>query len=99
MKQKKPANIQSVLKRLLVKHNITANGLATKLDLPTPTIHRLITGEVKDPRLSTLMFIADYFDMTIEQLIGRELLPKNFFYSVIHLALDKAQSRESKKCT
>lgn len=79
MKQKKPANIQSVLKRLLAKHGITANGLATKLDLPTPTIHRLMTGEVQDPRLSTLIFIADYFDITIEQLTGRALLPKNFF--------------------
>lgn len=64
--------LSDVLKRLLQDNSLTANKLAVTLCIPTPTIHRLVTGEVQDPRLSTLTAIADYFDITIEQLVGRK---------------------------
>lgn len=71
-KNKDAAALKRVLKKLLAQHGLTANALANKLNVPTPTIHRLVTGDVKDPRISTLIIIANYFSVTIEQLLGRE---------------------------
>jgi SOS-response transcriptional repressor LexA len=69
------ANLMTVLKALVLSENLTANALAKILNLPTPTINRLMTGEVQDPRASTLCAIADYFDITVDQLLGRTPLP------------------------
>ena len=69
-------SIQRVMQKLLTRSHLTANGLATKLNLPTPTVHRLLIGDVQDPRLSTMLLIADYFEITLEQLIGRHSLNK-----------------------
>ncbi len=71
MSQKEQANLMSVLKCLLNQSNLTGNALAKEINLPTPTVHRLMSGDVSDPRISTLTLIADYFGVTIEQLLGR----------------------------
>lgn len=73
----------SVLKQLLAHKKLSSNGLAKLLALPTPTIHRLITGEVQDPRISTLLLIANYFEITVDQLLGRKVLDKKFYADVV----------------
>jgi SOS-response transcriptional repressor LexA len=77
-KTKRTPVLSTVLKQLLDYKNLTANSLAKILEFPTPTIHRLATGEVQDPRISTLIGIVDYFNITIEQLLGRENLDNRF---------------------
>ncbi|OGT39000.1 MAG: hypothetical protein A3E81_05660 [Gammaproteobacteria bacterium RIFCSPHIGHO2_12_FULL_36_30] len=72
-------SLMNVVKQLLACADLTANGLAKLLKLPTPTVHRLATGEVEDPRISTLILIADYFGVTIDQLMGRKKLEKHFY--------------------
>lgn len=47
---------------------ISANELAKRTGLHQPTIHRIRTGESKEPRMSNLRAIADYFGVTVEQL-------------------------------
>ena len=66
----KHANIMTVLKWLVSIAKLNANSLAKALNLPAPTINRLLTGEVQDPRASTLQAIADFFDITVDQLLG-----------------------------
>jgi transcriptional regulator with XRE-family HTH domain len=61
---------QNVVKELMSRHNITVAELARRINLPQPTIHRLLTGKTEDPRLSTLSLIANYFSITIDQLLG-----------------------------
>lgn len=78
-KKTRTISLKSVVKQLLTHADLTANGLAKLLKLPTPTIHRLTTGEVEDPRISTLTLIADYFGVTIDQLMGRKKLEKHFY--------------------
>ena len=78
-KTMRPTQLTSVLQQLLDHADLTSNGLAKILRLPTPTIHRLLTGEVQDPRISTMTFIADYFGTTIEQLLGRADLDDHFY--------------------
>jgi SOS-response transcriptional repressor LexA len=48
--------------------------LAREVNIPPPTIHRLITGKSTRPYKSSLQPIADYFSMRVEQLVGEEPL-------------------------
>jgi len=55
---------------LLKKNNLNANQLAQILGIPMMTIRRIMSGETEDPRVSTLKIIADYFNVSIDLLIG-----------------------------
>lgn len=74
-------DVSIVMKQLLQHTKMSGNALARDLNFPPPTITRLVTGGVKDPRASTLIAIADYFNITVDQLLGREHLPKTFTLS------------------
>ncbi len=50
--------------------------LAREVDLPTPTIHRLVTGKSTRPYRSSLEPIANFFSVSMEQLLGEEPLPE-----------------------
>ena len=49
---------------------LTPAALARKLGIPTNKITRILNEDVTDPKASTLLQIANYFDITIEQLLG-----------------------------
>jgi SOS-response transcriptional repressor LexA len=65
----------SILRRLLFDNDMKAADLAREVNIPAPTIHRLITGKSTRPYKSSLIPIADYFSVKIEQLLGEEPLP------------------------
>lgn len=54
---------------LLKKHHLTDNELAESVKLPIITIRRIISGETTDPRISTLKLIANYFSVTVDELL------------------------------
>lgn len=71
----KPSKIQvqtlaKNLRSLLNARNISENEIAQSLDIPVMTIRRIVSGETADPRISTLKLIADYFDVSIDALMG-----------------------------
>lgn len=73
---------RAILKELMATHRINATELARRINLPQPTIHRLLRGKTDDPKLSTLKLIANYFSITLDQLLGNTILeignsPKN----------------------
>jgi len=75
LKKLPQTKLQKNLQRLLVKRGITSGSdLARQLDVPPPSINRILSGQVTDPRCSTLILLADYFDVSIDQLLGREAL-------------------------
>lgn len=51
---------------------LTPASLARKLGIPTNKITRILNGDVTDPKASTLLQIANYFSISIEQLLGIE---------------------------
>jgi transcriptional regulator with XRE-family HTH domain len=63
--------LSSNIVNLLKNNGINESDLAKKLNIPYNTIHRIIIGTTSDPRLSTLKQIADYFDVTIDELISQ----------------------------
>ncbi len=58
------------LASLLTQHRLSESDLAKALNVPYNTIHRLIEGTTTDPRMSTLMMIAEHFDITIDTLLS-----------------------------
>lgn len=53
-------------------NKLSPAALARKLGIPTNKITRILNGDVTDPKASTLLQIASYFGITIEQLMGLE---------------------------
>lgn len=57
------------LSLLMNEYNITDSELARALKLPYNTIHRLVSGQTTDPRISTLKSIATYFNVSLDSLL------------------------------
>lgn len=73
------SEIDSILKSLLKKfENLSGSELAKRTGLPISTVNRIISGTVTDPRISTLKPLADYFGITVDQLLGFKALPSNY---------------------
>lgn len=64
--------VADVLNNLLKKHNLNSARLGSFIDIPRATITNIVRGKTTDPRVSTLQAIADYFNVTVGQLLGRE---------------------------
>ncbi|MBA2648091.1 MAG: LexA family transcriptional regulator [Legionella sp.] len=58
------------------ENKLTPAALARKLKIPTNKITRILNGDVTDPKASTLLQIASYFGITIEQLLGLETITR-----------------------
>lgn len=72
------ASLSQVLAKLMKLNNLNGSELAELIGLPSQTINRILSGFVKDPRASTLTQVADYFGITIDQLLGKKPLPQEF---------------------
>ena len=63
------------LKELRKKKGISQLRLATELNTTQNTISRYETGE-REPGMDELIKIADYFNVSVDYLIGRTENPK-----------------------
>lgn len=70
-------NLGKILQKLLYDKRINASELAREVDLPVPTVHRLVTGKSTRPYKTSLKPIADYFNVEVEQLLGEKPLFAN----------------------
>ena len=66
--------LSQILKKLLYERDMKPIDLAREVDMPQPTIHRLVSGKSSRPYKSSLEPIADYFDISVDQLLGMEEL-------------------------
>lgn len=64
------SRIAGILTKLLSERGMRVTELARQVNVPQPTIHRIITGVCESPHLSSLKPIADFFSITVEQLKG-----------------------------
>jgi SOS-response transcriptional repressor LexA len=60
--------IKDTLRRLMDDRQITGYALSEYTKVPQPTIHRILTGESRDPKTQTLEPIAAFFGLTVSQL-------------------------------
>lgn len=59
------------LNDLLVSHGMTQRELAKEVGISNVTISRIVKGQ-KNVTLNVLIAIADFFDITIDWLVGRK---------------------------
>lgn len=75
-------NLSDVLSFLMSGVGIKSAELARKTGIAQPVISRLMTGVTSNPQILTIKPIADFFDVTLEQLLGLSPLDmKNNFDS------------------
>lgn len=55
---------------LMKLKSTTESKIAQELNIPVMTVRRLLSGETTDPRVFTLKMLADYFNVSIDALIG-----------------------------
>ena len=65
-------SVSNTLNFLLKREGMSEAALAKEVDIPRNTINRLAGGRTPDPRISTLETIANYFNVSLDQLIGKE---------------------------
>jgi len=72
-------SLQENLKQLMFRHgNLSVTELAQKTHLPQPTLHQLYSGVTKRPRTQALTVLANFFNITLEQLCGHAPLPEQW---------------------
>lgn len=64
--------ISKRLKELRKKHNWTQQELAQKADLSFNAITKIEQGAAKHPTLKTLLKLAEAFEISLDDLVGRE---------------------------
>ena len=64
--------ISNILNYLIKKTHVSEAELARKISVPRATINRLASGRTPDPRASTLNAIAAYFNISVDQLLGKQ---------------------------
>lgn len=63
-------SIGQKLNFLLFQKGMRAMDLARQIDVPQPTLHRILNGKSKKPHQDTLNKIADFFNLGINELIN-----------------------------
>lgn len=62
-------------KLMLANEQISEGELSRKTGVPQSTIHRILSGQIKESKPSTLKPLANYFGLTLAQLQGDEPIP------------------------
>lgn len=70
------SNIGTGIRERRVAKKLTAKELSEKSGVPEKTIYRIETGEVQDPKISSIVPLVKYLDCTLDELIlGKEQQP------------------------
>ncbi|EGT3851427.1 helix-turn-helix transcriptional regulator [Clostridioides difficile] len=59
------------ISQILRKRNIKTYKLAKELEIDESGLYKIIRNEKKNPTINTLIKIADYLDITLDELVGR----------------------------
>ncbi|EBW7254476.1 helix-turn-helix domain-containing protein [Salmonella enterica] len=65
------ANINHLMSQKRIT-NVTE--LAKQIRIPQPTMHRLLAGDMKEPKYALLKQIADFFKLSVQELVETDLL-------------------------
>jgi transcriptional regulator with XRE-family HTH domain len=79
--------IAKVLSILIDNAQITEAHLARMVGMPRATINKIRSGKILNPKSSTLNLIAQYFNVTVDQLIGNAPLVSGRIKKFIHIPI------------
>ena len=57
------------IRRMMNQFKVTEAEVSRRTHVPQPTIHKILSGKTTDPRASTLKSLADYFKISIDELV------------------------------
>lgn len=60
--------VSQKIKDLLAQHQISESELARRINIPRPTVNRLVAGKMQSPKLHVLQAIATYFTCDVASL-------------------------------
>lgn len=67
--------LNDILNNLMFERKIRTAALARQTHLPQATVQRIVTGITPNPHADTLKKIAEYFNITTDQLKGLQPIP------------------------
>lgn len=67
--KKEHVSIRFVLKELMADANLRETDLCRALHIPSSTLNQIILGKTT-PRIDTLITIAKYFNISLDELVG-----------------------------
>ena len=72
--------LRSILRQLMRQKKLSELALAKITGITQPAIHRILSGETENPKIQSIIPIAQYFHISVGQLLGLEPLdlPLNF---------------------
>jgi SOS-response transcriptional repressor LexA len=72
MLRMKNTRVGQILNNLMAEKKIRVAELARRVNLPQPTVHRIVSGVCEHPHFSSLKPIADFFSLSVAQIKGHE---------------------------
>lgn len=63
-------SLSTILSHLMSENRITSAELARRTGIGQPVIYRIMTGSTDNPQVLTLKPIAEFFKISIDQLLG-----------------------------
>jgi SOS-response transcriptional repressor LexA len=68
-------DLSNRLRSAIVAMGLTQSAIAARARVPEDTLSRIITGETKDPRITTLVKLASVLNVTVGWLLGENTAP------------------------
>ena len=78
--------LQRNLEYLINRNQTNTNQLAHDTGIPQPTIYRILSGETRNPRSSTLLILAKHFRVSLEALQQTDLRANEVSSKPINIA-------------
>lgn len=85
------AKLSRNLDLLMTEARLNAEELSRRINLPASTIKKIRNNADANPTLSTLLPLADYFSLTISQLVGDETFPRSRMKGSYRINPDREQ--------
>jgi transcriptional regulator with XRE-family HTH domain len=70
-------NLANTLSQLIKQRGLSTAELARQTGVAQPVIYRLMVGTTENPQIMSLKPIADYFSISVDQLMGYKALTEN----------------------
>lgn len=65
-------NLSENVKREMISRKMTIRELAKETGVSSSNISDIVNGKVTNPRIETVIKLAETFNITIDKLIGRD---------------------------
>lgn len=76
--ERHPKSPSEALRYLINDIGAMSEGeLSRRTGVPQPTIHRILSGATPNPRLEAIAPLAEFFNVSTDQMLGRVPLPKD----------------------